>query len=218
MLLLIGLILKFLSGRSEIALSIVTIVGAMGVSWKGVGNTLTRAIGLVDGPVWRVEVGQSVNEAATVAWPCGPTRRTSRLYRWWLALRGWRPLGALLAVLAAAALAVAALALFTDGSRGTLVILALGLLALLAVLTIPKQPARIVAATSVPVVVSLALMAQNPNYALWDHLFDANGNLEIPITFGTPPSADVANHIAHIDALTTKVRRNVRGGPPPAPE
>lgn len=54
----------FLTGGSEAAGAIAAVVAGLGVSWKTVGSTLGRALARAEGPVWRSEIGTSIDVAA----------------------------------------------------------------------------------------------------------------------------------------------------------
>jgi hypothetical protein len=49
---------------SKTALAITTIVGGLGISWKGISATLGRSIARVERPIWEAELGESIAAAA----------------------------------------------------------------------------------------------------------------------------------------------------------
>lgn len=61
----IVLIFVFLTGSSETAGAIAAVVAGIGVTWKTVGSTLGRALSRAEEPVWRAEVGASINVAVS---------------------------------------------------------------------------------------------------------------------------------------------------------
>jgi len=60
----LGAVFVFLTGGSEAAGAIAAVVAGIGVSWKTVGSTLGRALARAEGPVWRTEIGTSIDVAA----------------------------------------------------------------------------------------------------------------------------------------------------------
>lgn len=49
---------------SKAALAITTIVGGLGISWKGISATLGKSIARVERPIWEAELGESIAAAA----------------------------------------------------------------------------------------------------------------------------------------------------------
>jgi hypothetical protein len=49
---------------SKAALAITTIVGGVGISWKGISATLGKSITRVERPIWEAELGESIAAAA----------------------------------------------------------------------------------------------------------------------------------------------------------
>jgi hypothetical protein len=56
-------VFAFLTGGSEAAGAVAAIIAGAGVSWKAIGSTLGRALTLAEGPVWRTEIGTSIDAA-----------------------------------------------------------------------------------------------------------------------------------------------------------
>ena len=54
------------AGSTRVAAVLVSLVGGLGVSWKGVGATLGKALTQAESSLWESEVAVAIGEAATV--------------------------------------------------------------------------------------------------------------------------------------------------------
>jgi hypothetical protein len=69
---LLALIFAGLHGNSKTVTAIITILGALGLSWKGVSASLGKVVAKVEPHLWDAEVGAAVCQAATLLperWP-----------------------------------------------------------------------------------------------------------------------------------------------------